>query len=66
MKIWSQFAKTGSPNLPNITNGLEWGQFSDTTEAMLLKGYSEYEIDPKWRVQAARYWTEYLFVQYPA
>mgnify|MGYP000688085820 FL=1 len=65
MTIWSNFAKNGNPNSKFDSLG-EWGEFAPTGESKLLKGFDDFEVDPEWRVNAMRYWTEHLLPTYPS
>jgi len=64
MQIWGSFANYGYPNVPEITG--EWPPFSPTGASMLLKGHSDFELDPEWRVNIVQYWRDYLLPTYPA
>ena len=64
MQIWGSFANYGYPNVPEITG--EWPPFSPSGASMLLKGYSDFELDPEWRVTIMKYWRDYLLPTYPA
>ena len=64
MKIWGQFVKTGNPNLP-LTQEESWNEFLTAQDSMLLKGVDDYELVPGRRLDAMKFWTEYLLPTYP-
>lgn len=63
MTIWSNFAKYGDPNFSEV---IEWKQFAPNGSSMLLKGLSNFEVDPQWRVDAMRLWFDHLIPTYPS
>ena len=63
MKVWASFAKNGKPGVEGLTP--EWNQFTETSNAMLINGLDDFEVDEAWRLDAMKLWRDYLLVQYP-
>ena len=63
MKLWASFAKNGRPGVEGLNP--KWEDFTQTANAMLINGLDEFEVDPAWRLEAMKFWRDYLFVKCP-